>query len=222
MTRQELLNELKVVLDDVVGAKSSDFLAKDTLKLAYLSEGQDKFCEDTGILTDFSSTEFAITTVANTKDYAISDKIIKILDVFDGSRRLASIDDDPAYVGEFYYQSEGSRPNLWRSDLETDKIRLHPTPTTVLTLQMRVMRYPMNPLTTSDPEIPERFQRACVHWAAAKILMIQDSEVLNKSAANDQLALYNLYVTDGVKHTRRRSGVNRRTDVNPLYTLGMN
>lgn len=221
MTRQELLNELKVVLDDVVGVKSSDFLVGDSLKLAYLAEGQEKFCEDTAILVDFSNTEFQVTTAAGINNYDISDKIIKVLEVFNGSTRLCSVDDDPAYANEFYYGSVGS-PLVWRTDLESDKIRLYPTPTDIITLQMRVLRYPMNSIKVSDPEIPERFQRACVHWAASKILMVQDAEVLNKSAASEQLALYNMYVSDGVRYTRRRSSVNRKTDVNPVYTLGMN
>lgn len=220
MTRQELLIELNTVLDDLVGAASTDFIGSNNLKIAYLAEGQEKFCEETGFIVDGSSTVTTVTLESGIKDYTLSDRIIKVLDVYDGSRKLGSIHDDPSYEIDFRSTSSGD-PHLWRTDFEPGKIRVHPTPTRSMTLQMQVWRYPLESIRKANPEIPERFQHACVEWAVHKLLHIQDAEIRNKAKSNEHYQNFMLYVNDGIKHLRRLRGVEAKVAVNNLYTLGM-
>lgn len=219
MTRQDLLTKLKILLDDSIGS-SSDLMVSNTLKYAYLAEGQEKFCEETGFFIDMSSTVTQITTVSGTKDYTLDERIIKVLEVWDGTRKLYSIDEDVNYVNEFNLSTSG-RPYLWRSDVEPGKIRLFPNPNSAITLQMRVWRYPLESLETSEPEIPSRFQWACIEWAAYKVLSIQDAEIRNGAKADEHLNKFMMYVNDGIKYLRRLKATNTKGGVNPLYNLGM-
>jgi hypothetical protein len=221
MTRAEALAELKAVLRESV----LDAAWGDTRLLGYLSEGQDKFCEETGFFMD--NTNHTIPTVVGTATYSIPDRIISVLDIYDATgrrlgkvderiRRYANLDTEPQS-----WPSETSDTSYWQVDQATNAITLHPTPTTVQTLTLRVWRYARNELSvgTNEFEIPSRFHRACIEWAAYKSLMHHDAEQEDPVKAADHLAAFGIYVRDGKKAHRRITSMQTEIVGNPLYVV---
>ena len=202
MDRATMLSELTDVLND----SPTNGVWSQSQLLRYLSEGQDKFCEETGFFRDSST--FTITLVSGTSSYDIPDRIIQIIDVVYGTKLLTKIATGanhaaPDYTTEFdFSQTVPGMPTHWQTELTTGKIDLYPTPGDdqageVLTL--RVWRYSLYDLadTGKEPEISSRFHRACVEWAAYKAFNHHDMETQDPVKAADHLNAFRMYVSDG-------------------------
>ena len=127
MTRAEMLAELRELIDDTT---STHQLWSDTRLLAYLAEGQDKFCEDTGFFRDKSN--FTIELETGVSTYDIPDRVIEVIDIFDGKVKLGKILTGTAEVVYPDWSEEvetTGRPRYWRTDNDTGMIELSPTPT---------------------------------------------------------------------------------------------
>jgi hypothetical protein len=216
MTRAEMLAELKAVLRET----SFDAAWGDTRLLMYLSEGQDKFCEDTGFFIDQAN--YNVTTVVGTADYSLDGRIIRVIDVYDGTSRLGKFQQSDL-VGDYRYMptsfpSETSDSYLWQSDKTTGYLTLYPTPTTIRTLRLRVHRYSRTALNaaTGEPEIPARFHQAPIHWAAFRAMTVHDMEQQDKVKAADHLAIYTQIKNEG--RTAFERTMNREVIVSPNRT----
>jgi len=216
MTKAELLAELNLILDGSVSSCGSDALCPPAQKTKWLSEGQDKFCEDTGLFVDITNTAFQVTLVVGQRDYILDDRIIKVLEVWDDTRFVPPLERPFRSDMSSLLVGEGA-PQAWLCDREPGKITLYPAPTEVKTLQMKVWRYPMTPLTDGEPELPSRLQRACVEWAAYKVLLMHDAELRNKAKAVEHLSNYQQYVADGIKYLKRLRGVDLQFGCDPIY-----
>jgi len=205
-----MLAELRDVLNDssVAGAWA------DTRLLGYLSEGQDKFCEDTGYFGDIAN--YSLTLATGVAVYAVPARAIQIIDIWDGTRRLGKV-----LTGEAVAQdSAPGRPTHWQTDQTTGFIKLTPTPTTTengIVLPLHVWRYSLVDLIDGEPEIPGRFRRACIEWAAYKAFMHHDAEAQDPVKAADHLAAYRSYTADGVRALRRAHGLETFVSTDPAY-----
>ena len=218
MTRSEMLKELTDLLADTAGA-DSDRLATNTRKLAYLSEGQEQFCEDTGFFMD--ATTFTIPTVAGTATYAVDNRVIKVMGVSIGGAELIHFQhvDRPSLFGDSPSVVE-ARPAYWQMDEQTDQLRVYPVPNEVYTLTLRAWRFPLTSIEEgADPELPSTLQRACIEWAAYKILNHHDAELRNKAKATEHYDAYQMYVDRGIKHFRRRKGTQSFMGGPGIYTV---
>jgi hypothetical protein len=212
MNRTELYEELLEVLNDSVvnGVWNSSTL------WGYLAEGQDKFCEQTGYFKDASN--FSLTLQTGVAIYNIPDRIIQIIDIWDGSRKLTKI-----LTGERYLEeTTAGDPAYWETDFETGIIKLYPTPTADQngdTFTLQVWRYSQYDLAedTRDPEIPSRFQRACIHWAAYQALGHHDMEAEDPIDADKHYSKYLRYVRDGKRALQRYQNQEARVGTDPAY-----
>ena len=116
---------------------------------------------------------------------------------------------------------------------ETGTITLYPVPTAadngdVYALQVwRYSRYDLagdgaapeggGDAPDAEPEIPSRFHRACVEWAAYKAFMHRDVETQDSIKAADHLNAFKMYVSDGVTTLRRYQNQEVRVGTNPAY-----
>ena len=220
MTRKEMLDELTDLLADTAGSATGDKLATDARKYAYLSEGQEHFCEDTGYFID--NTSFPIATVAGTASYAVDERIIRVLEVWESGRLLTPYQQsDRPFVYDFGTAISSTSPSYWQMDEETGMIHVYPTPDKVYTLNLRAWRYPLKSLDgdKADPEIPATLQRACIEWAAYKILNHHDAELRNKAKAAEHYEMYQEYVTRGLKMFRRRKGTQSYAGCQLVYQV---
>lgn len=211
MTRTELLTELRHVIND---DSAYPEWAESTL-LGYLSEGQDKFCEDTGYFLDL--TNFTFILESGVSVYEISDLVIEIIDIWYGSTKLTKL-----LTGEANPTQSSGMPTKWRADQATGSIVLYPTPTDTedgLELILQVWRYSLEDLadTGAEPEIPPRFQRALIEWAAYKAFNHHDAETQDPVKASEHLAAYKMYVRDAQTAFRRQHGLECRVTADPAY-----
>lgn len=226
MTRTQMLARLKELLDESV---IDPGWVESTL-MSYLAEGQAKFCEDTGFFID--KTNFTIDTEIGTSVYALDERIIKVLGVYDGTTRLGKYgerDTEPAPgMGNltFDFSSPTGDAQAWNPEEVPGSLVLYPTPTTVRTLTLRVWRYPLYALddddidgegTPASPEIPSRFHRACIEWAAYVALTHHDKELEDPIDAGKHLTAYNRYVTEGKIAFNRLRGTSVNVSPSSVY-----
>lgn len=220
MNRAEMLAELREVLDETSSAWQTPTL------LRYLAEGQDKFCEETGFFTDL--TNYFLTLQTGVSVYAIPDRVIQVLDIWNGTTKLEKEDNTSDPVA-----GNTGMPASWRTDQETGIISLYPTPTAaennaVLTLRVwRYSRYDLagnGPIPVGEtiappaaPEIPSRLQRACIEWAAYKAFMHHDMDTQDPVKAKEHLIAFNGYVLDGRATLRRRHNTEVRVGFDSAY-----
>jgi hypothetical protein len=207
-----MLLELREVLND----DNTDGVFAESTLLGYLSEGQDKFCELTGYFTDIST--YSITMVDGTAIYDIPDRVIQVLDIYDGTRKLTKVK-----MGEDYSASDAEgTPAKWDANVETGSIKFYPTPSADdggNSLILQVWRYSQEDLadTTAEPEIPARFHRACIEWAAFKAFMHHDMEAQDPVKSSDHYNAFMAYVRDGRVALRRYQNQETRVGSDPAY-----
>ena len=226
MNRAQMLAELHEVLNNA----SLNGAFEELTLLGYLSEGQDKFCEETGYFTDI--TNYALTLVTNTAVYAVPPRAIQIMDIWDGTKKLGKIRPDTVLAQDEWPSDLGTaatgRPTHWQTDQTTGFIKLTPTPTATesgVVLALHVWRYSRYDLagdgasagTDAEPEIPSRFHRACIEWAAYKAFMHHDMETQDPVKASDHLAAFRQYVADGRQALRRVQNMETRVGSDPAY-----
>jgi len=233
MTRAEMLTELYAVLNADSASPPAGW--SETALLRYLAEGQDKFCERTGYFRDI--TNYTLTLQTGIAMYAIPDRTIQVLDIWDGTRKLGKILPDSTTVSDEWPEDLGATatgpPAQWRTDQTTGYIQLMQTPTAaengdVLTLHLwRYSRYDLagsgavpeggGTAPPAAPELPSRFQLACVEWAAYKAFNIHDMEAQDPVKAKDHLDNFKGYVSDGIAQMRRYHNQETRVGMDPAY-----
>jgi hypothetical protein len=222
MTRAEMLTELRETLND----SPTNGAWREALLLSFLAEGQDKFCEQTGFFVD--RTNYTVALVADTESYAIDERIIEVMDVWNGATRLGKFEERDRTEGlnnnwfPFTTSARVGVPTCWQTDRETGKITVYPVPTsaeagTVLTL--RVWRYSRFALdaTGKEAEIPARFHRACIDWACFRCFSQHDAESFDPQEAARHRQLFDQYVIEGAATFRRLSGIDTRIGIDPAY-----
>jgi hypothetical protein len=212
MTRAEMLAELQAELN----IAASGGLLSDAQLLAYLAEGERRFCEQTGFFTDFYN--FQVVTEVGATDYLIDERIIEIDGLFEeaANRWLGRTTEarrrQTPYSDRFplTLSDETADTSYWQADREAGILTLSPTPTTVRTFKMRVWRYPLVALDhktgaayDGEPEIPYNFHRAPVEWACYKALNHHDMEMQDPVKADDHLAAFGRYAKEGAAAFRR-------------------
>lgn len=216
MNRTQLMTELLDVLNDseVDGSWSPERL------WGYLAEGQDKFCEDTGYFKDAST--HTLTLQQDVALYDMPARIIQIIDIWDGTRKLIKVPTGDRFYGEGVVGT----PSMWETDFETGVIKLYPTPTSAEdgnTLTLQVWRYSLQDLADTsaspaiNPEIPVRFQRAIICWAAYKAFSQHDMEEQDPVKAQDHLRMYQAYARDGKVALKRYQNQEVRIGTDPAY-----
>jgi hypothetical protein len=219
MTRGEMLAELRTVLDDESGRPKWGT----SLLLGWMAEGQDIFCEETGYFVDFTS--HTLDTVVDQSLYSIPDRTIQVLNIWNGNVKLAHVQEYmktyPAQSNQsITFNPDSQTPYAWQADQESGAITLIPTPQEAITLNLHVWRYPEFSLddtdvdgsgTDAEPEIPARFHRACIEYAAYKAYSNHDAETGDTMSAKDHYAMFRQYVSAGKK--ARRRFISRETKV---------
>ena len=227
MDRAAMLAELRELIDD---STDTHRFWSDSRLLAYLSEGQDKFCELTGYFRDSSS--FTLTLESGVAVYPTPDRTIEILDIFNGSKVLGKVLTGETYDASTWdsleFSPQSGMPVQWRTDLDTGIISVFPTPGADedgSVLKLRVWRYSVydlagdgaEPDVPAAPEIPSRFHRACVEWAAYKAFNHHDAETQDPVKATEHRQFFMDYVHDGRAAFDRTHNVEVRITSNPEY-----
>jgi len=220
VTRTELLEELRGVVDDTC----SPYAWSDLRLMAWLSEGQDKFCEQSGFWADKNT--FSVVTVLGQQDYAIDPRIIAVRSIWDGARQL--IDGvGKTFSDADFADNAPQSPVHYRTDLETGYVTLIEPVLAGVTLNLRVHRRSLVALNHKDangdydtePAIPEQFRLSLVEYSAYKAFGDHDRELQDPVKAGDHLQNFKGYVRDGKTAYRRLTGEYTDGVPNSLYVV---
>lgn len=226
MTLDELLTELRALLDDsVVPYQFSDESLTRSLNYAI-----DEACIRTRVLQDSASSVCSIDLTANTGTYTLDPCIFAVRRIkIDGQRDplerkdVSQMDkimpgwDDPTMVppGEPLYAVFNGT---------TRTVMLVPAPSATGTARLLVWRGPTEneKLDATDlngePAIPAHMHRELKYWAAAQEYLNPDSEVRNTAMANENMALFEAaYGRKPTLHEIRLWSTNNRRHVTPHY-----
>ena len=212
MLRTDMLAEVQ----RVTNIATSGGILSDAVLMAYLAEGQDKFCEQTGFFVDFIT--FQIVTTVGSAEYTLDPRIIEVQGLYDATntvwlgRTSEQFRRDPGVTDRYpvYFADSTADTSYWQTDRESGIVTLVPTPTTIRTFTLRTWRYPITALDNqtdsaydTEPEIPTQFHWAPVEWAAYKVFMHHDMEVQDPVKAAEHLAIFRKYASEGAAHFRR-------------------
>ena len=221
MNKKEIRAELRLLIDDIVEPYGWSNATLD----GYLNEGMEKFCEDTGFFVDFQN--YSITTIPGVSDYAFDTdgRIIEVLEVWNATTgvRISQFgeDDRPDFIPTIDVQQ--TTPYMWQTDQTTGMCTFYPTPGEVTVFRFRVWRYARVSFLvlaeTATPEIPSRFHRAPIEYAAFKAYMHHDRERANLPKAKDHLEMYGAYKHDGRKAFQHLRGTHPHCAPNILYAI---
>jgi len=208
MTTAEMMAELREVLADEIPTYGFSTVRS----LAYLDEGQEKFCEDTGFFSD--TTTFTVATEAGKALYPLDPRIIRVEDVFIGGRQLRK------FTG-FRAAADAPEPTLWRTDANTGTLTVWPTPSTAVSMTLHTWRYPLSEMKagSKNPEIPKRMHRACIEWAAFKCYGHHDIELQGGIEALKHKSAYRQYVLEGRVLKRNMDAEQIEVGTNPCYQV---
>jgi hypothetical protein len=223
MTRVELLEELRYVLDDTAGPP---FAWSDQRLLRMMADGEDRFCEETGYFTD--NTTYTITTTGGDAHYLLpSDRIIEVLEIWDGAHKLRNFTE---LDRSQYYNLPAmpwKRPIAWQVDQQTGMISLLELPLDGLVLTLRVHRRAAKRLNSKTgpnydvvtPSIPQQCHRALVEYAAAEALVDHDRERQDPVKAAIHAERFKDYVRQGRKLFTRINGASMQITPAQQYVV---
>jgi hypothetical protein len=210
MTLKEALSELRVTLRDV----DAPYGWQDSELKGWLSEGQDKFCEATGMFID--ATSYTIPTVQGTATYAMSARVIELLELWTTSGYLTEIK-NPQRFKELMLDATQGEPKFYSLDYIPGSITVFPIPDAVYTLRMRVWRKSL--VSTTLEIADESAQRAPIEYAAKKAYNIQDAELNDPQAAAKHEAEYKRYCTEAKRAIDRKAAYAPQGGCNPSYVV---
>ena len=230
MTRTRMLEELRSKLRET----GVDPAWGETRLLAWLAEGQDEFCEHTGYFVD--NTSYTITLADGVAVYAIPDRVIQVLDVFDGTRKLGKFqEEDRPLASTTWNPTEdptvAATPTAWQADRASGFITFNNTPQAADdgdTYQLRVWRYSLFDLDDDDidgngldasPEIPRRYHWAPIEWACSRALVDHDLEAQDPVKAATHRAEFDRLVRTGKRFMRRQHGRSTSVGSNLAYQV---
>lgn len=158
----------------------------------YINAGEQEIARRTRILTDATSTELTrINVKSGTHTYDLDTRIIDVTRAKLASARTSLV--------PISFEVLDSRYNSWESDTGTvynyildweyGKIRLYRTPTEDGSLELRVVRLPLDPMTwdnreSAEPEIPAHMQYPMLYWAAHLAYQKDEPNTLDPERAN--------------------------------------
>jgi hypothetical protein len=224
-TLAQLLTFFREDLDDT----ATPYLWSDSNFYRYIDEAQRQFARDTRYFRDSATSEICTMPVFANRDYVVIDE--RILEV---TRAQLSSNNRPLQVLNFneldHHTRSGDSFEQWEItswsestgtprhlvlDHDNNRGRLVPSPTVDDTLNLWVIRDPLDPIDGDDDEleIEDRSDQLIV-LGYAKYLAYskQDADVVDPARANDELGKY-VAATEGVRRRlnkkRHRTGTVR-------------
>ena len=161
--------------------------------VSFLNQAEREVARRTQTLIDDTG-DYDITTAIGTPDYALSSKVLRLIDVeYDDKplellqhKDLRAIKDRKAI---------NSYPKGYTVDSGTRKVTLYPTPDAIYNIAVVAVRYPAIDLSwdTADvtsPEVPEMYHFGLLNYAAHLAYMKDEASALDPSRALTYKSLF--------------------------------
>ena len=201
MTLQGLIDIFRLESDDL---KTPPLWTDDEL-IEYANDGEEQACRRARLLVD-STTDSVCSlsfTAGSSPLLTLSPFILgirgvtwissgvpvvrRVLIPMLGSRMDEAIPDWETAVVQ-----PGSQPSVYVTGIETQAIRLHPTPAVNGTVELSVFRLPIDKMAAlgDEPSIPVYAQRALVQWMLYRAYSKQDADALDAEKAKSAYSLF--------------------------------
>ena len=198
MNLLEIRTNIRVSLDDDVGATESQQLWTDTELNGYINEAVEVFCRELPLIIDSSTAADGdsialcqITTVDGTQDYALSSKVVSIkrAKISGEVRPLVETEMDLMDKNDSYWDDVSAEyratPLYYLLGKETDKLTLIRCPDDIYTVNLTVQRLPLVDLVEDDnvPEISSGYHRLLLSYILFKAYNKRDVETYSERKA---------------------------------------
>lgn len=218
-TMAQLLTFFREDLDDT----ATPYLWTDSQFYRYLDAAQKEFVRDTRYIHDATTAEICSIPVFANRDYVVFDERIlevKRAQLASTNRPLTVLNfnelDHGTHAGDSYEQWEivswtesTGTPRYFVAEYETERARLVPSPTVDDTLNLWVIRDPLDDIDDEDSTmevIDRNDQLTILEYAKYLAYSKQDADVYDKERAATHFQLY----TVGAEKTRQRINKKRR------------
>jgi hypothetical protein len=193
MTLEELIAAARLEVDDNA---ANNTRVSDDVFTRFANEAQIEACRRARLLQDASTAAICqIAYAANAVSADLDPRVILIRRPMWAGR---SVPLKRKLVREMDRERAGwesdtdSEPIAIVTDWQTGKLRPYPTPTVSGTINLIVIREPLDPMTQGidEPEIPGRYHEGLVHWMRHRYFSLPDSQINDPKASLEALALF--------------------------------
>jgi hypothetical protein len=189
------LRDLVKIFRDEVDDVTEPFLWTEEELIDYANDAENEACRRSRLLIDSTTVEICqIAVTANTAGYALDPRVIFVRRAKLATKSLplgrASVRDlDDETPG---WDAHTGTVSAYIPDHDTGKLRLYRIPTVNDTLNLTVVRLPLEAMENLDaePEIHRRYQRNLRHWLKWRAYSKQDAETMDEKKAAAGLALF--------------------------------
>jgi hypothetical protein len=230
MTLLELITHLRTSILDDTGGSGVDWTAitedsPSNIQLRwsneeltrFINEALRKACRGSYLIKDYQAA-FDISVVADTNNYSIDSRIIKIKEarLLSTGKRLEPLELEEIWDNTFW-EDTSDTPQGYIIDHKVNTITLYPNPIVDDTVKFIAYREEMAPLDwdneDGEPEIAERYQLDILHYAAFMAFMKDEANTLDPNKAKDHLALFTAEFSSNSAHAETRRGRSRNRGV---------
>lgn len=191
MKLNDLIDICRIEVDDAV----KPYLWSDDELIEYANDAELEACRRGRLLIDSSTAEICqIALVADTATYALDPRVQFIRRArLTGMRPLKRMNlQDMDGWNPWWEDAAASTPSAFIPDFETGKIRLYPTPDADYTLNLMVVRDPLQEMNddSDTPEIAPRYHRSLRFWMMHRAYLKKDADTNDPKKAAESLALF--------------------------------
>ena len=192
MNVSDLIDAFRSEINDT----AKPYLVSPQTALRYLNEAQTEAARRAHLIVDSTNLVDGITVTPGDPLVDIDPRIIAIRRIRLDSRTEPLIKRQARGMDECYpgwdAETNQSTPVFAVLDYETNKIRLHPIPSTEDMLRMTVFREPIKPLVndTDVPEIATRWHFSLIEWMKFRTYSNDDTELYDMNKAARAIGLF--------------------------------
>lgn len=161
----------------------------------YANDAEREACRRARLIVDSTTAEIvSINLSASTATYDLDQRIlfikrVKVADISTPLRRVSFKDLDRGAPG---WEDETGDPQAYVPDMDEDKLRVYPIPTTAATATLTVIRLPLEDMAddADTPEIKPRYHDSLTYWMEYRAYSKQDAETKDDQKAAKALAMF--------------------------------
>jgi hypothetical protein len=189
------LGQLKATARSRADDQQTNYLWSDEEWTEYANDAQNQACRRARLIIDSTTTAITQLSMASGDVTASLDERIlfikraKVSSVSNPLGRASFKDLDERLPG---WEDATGIPQAYVPDMDTDKFRPYPTPDSAITVNLTVVRLPLEDMAndTDEPEINKRYHLHLVDWMLHRAYSKQDSETVDMAKANKYLATF--------------------------------
>ena len=160
----------------------------------YANDAEREACRRSRLIVDSKTAGVCTLSLTTAETVALDPRVLfirraKLATATTPLRRLSYRDLDRNLPG---WEDVTGEPYGYVPDMHTALFRPYPTPTVSTTVNLTVVRLPLNDMANNvdEPEIHIRYHESLVFWMLYRAYSKQDSETLDKQKAAANLALF--------------------------------